>query len=69
MNIDIADAFAVHDVAFDESENLSTFGHDSSWQVLQQFQYRRAITQASARNLADHKRMHDDVRSFQQVGE
>ena len=67
MNIDIPDALAVQDVALDKSQNFLALGHRSGRQILKQFQDRQAIAQTSAGNLADHKRMHDDVRSFQQV--
>ncbi len=67
MRIDIPDALAVQDVVLDESQNFPAFGHCSSWQILKQLQDRRTIAQTSASHLADHERMHDDVRSFQQL--
>jgi hypothetical protein len=65
MNIDIPNALAMQDVAFDEPQNFVALGHRNGRQILEQFQNLHAIVQASASNLTNHKRMHDDVRTFQ----
>ncbi len=68
MNIDVPDALAVQGVVFDKPQNFPTLGHRSGRQILKQAQDRRAIAQTSAGHLADHERMHEHIRSFQQVG-
>ncbi len=67
MNIDIPDASAVQDVARDEVQNLVAVCHRSGWQILEQLENRGAVVQTSAGNFTNHKRMHDDDRTFQHV--
>ena len=67
MSIDVPNASAVQDVAIDELQNFVAFGHRSGRQILEQFKDRRPAMQTSAGNLTDHKRMHDDGRSFEQI--
>ena len=67
MNIDIPNALAMQDVAIDEPQDFVALGHRNGRQILEQFENRHAIVQTSASNLTNHKRMHDDVRAFQQV--
>jgi hypothetical protein len=64
-NIDVADAPAAQDMALDESRDFVALGDHGGWQILKQFQDRRTIAQTFAGLLADHERMHDDVRSLQ----
>lgn len=67
MNVDIPDALAMQGVALDEVQHFLALGDCRGGQVLKQVQDRPSIAQTSAGNLADHKRMHDDIRPFQQV--
>lgn len=67
MNIDIPDALAVQGVARDETQNFFALGNRRRRQVLKQLQDRQPIAQTSAGDLADHERMHDDLRSFKQI--
>jgi hypothetical protein len=69
MSVDIPDALAVEGVALDEPQYLAALGCHGDREILKQLQYRQSIAQTSARNFANHKRMHDDIRSFQQVDE
>jgi hypothetical protein len=66
MNIDIPDSLAVQDVAPDEPRNVVAIGSGRGRQILAQFKDRIAVAQTYARELTHDKRMHDDVRSFQQ---
>jgi hypothetical protein len=66
MNIDISNAIAMQDIALAEPQNFVALGNRSARQILEQFQDRRAVVQASTSNFANHKWMHDDDRSFQQ---
>lgn len=56
-------------MALDEPQYLAALGYHGDREILKQLQYRQSIAQTSARNLANHKRMHDDIRSLQQVDE
>lgn len=66
MDVDMPNAFAVQCVAFDELQHLVVSGHHGSRQILQQLEERFAVTQASARDLAHHQRMHHHGRTLQQ---
>jgi hypothetical protein len=67
MNIDIPNALAMQDAVLDEPQNFVALSHHGGRQIQEQFQDRHALVQTSASNLANHKRMHHDDRSFQQV--
>jgi hypothetical protein len=60
MDIDIPDALAMQSVALDEQQDFVAFGHRSARQILKQLKDRSTVVQASASDLANHERMHDD---------
>ncbi len=67
MNVDVAYAFAMQGMAFDEVQDLVAVCDDGRRQILQQFEDRAAFAQVSTSYLADHERMHHDGRTLQQV--
>ena len=69
MHINVSDAFAVKAIAFNEAEHLIAVRDHGHRQILQQFQYRRAIGQAATSDLADHKRVYADQSTLQQLSE
>ncbi len=67
MNIDVPDSLAMEVAPLDEPQNFLGLCHHSSRKGPEQLKDRHAVAQASARDLANHERMHEHIRSFQQV--
>lgn len=69
MDVDVADALAMQDMAVDELQNLIGASERSGRQVLQQLENGSSIAQAATGNLPHDERVHQGRGPLQQVHE